>query len=322
MKIATLVTSFILIVAGLFFLDAGPANSEACYFWEDGEKAIVENCSEIRVTGHSQGNHELDCTVIRPWNDDDSPDSRDVPYPVIAWANGWDPGEIVGENTTEGYKPGLIEWALDGPYLVIAANQWSVQESDVLACLQWVIDQNDPSTAEESDESEYIGVVDTTKLGLAGHSQGGGAVIKAGDGWTSGRDITAVVAMNPYGPAWVNSGNQDGPVMLIGGNFDTTTPPDSYDAVWQAIQANEYGGINAVLDVGTHNSEAWGEDQDGVTLDYIGAREKNFGEYQEVTKLWWDYHLNDTGRSGRQLQQLLDRDPWDTRYAFTDNFEL
>ena len=31
-----------------------------------------------------------------------------------------------GESTTAGYKPGLIEWALDGPYIVVAANQWSV----------------------------------------------------------------------------------------------------------------------------------------------------------------------------------------------------
>jgi len=58
MKIATLVTSFLLILAGFFFLGAGPANSADCYFWENGVSTIVEDCSEILVTGHSQGNHE------------------------------------------------------------------------------------------------------------------------------------------------------------------------------------------------------------------------------------------------------------------------
>jgi hypothetical protein len=67
MRIATVVTSLFLILAALFLLDAGPANSEPCNIYEDGVEIPVENCSEIRVTGHSRGNHELDCTVIRPW---------------------------------------------------------------------------------------------------------------------------------------------------------------------------------------------------------------------------------------------------------------
>ncbi len=77
--------------------------------------------SEHHVSGHSKGNHALDCTVIRPWKSRSGPDA--VLYPVIAWANGWDQGNVIGEDTTLGYKPGLIEWSLDGPYIVIAANQ-------------------------------------------------------------------------------------------------------------------------------------------------------------------------------------------------------
>ncbi|MEE9296942.1 MAG: hypothetical protein V3W34_18510, partial [Phycisphaerae bacterium] len=104
--------------------------------------------SEQLVEGASQGNHELDCTVIRPWTESSGP--NDFLYPVIAWANGWDQGDVIGEITLEGYKPGLIEWALDGPYIVIAANQWSVQESDVLQCIEWLVDQGvDP-------DSEYF----------------------------------------------------------------------------------------------------------------------------------------------------------------------
>jgi dienelactone hydrolase len=258
--------------------DAGPANAEPCYFWEDGLSSIVEDCSEIHVTGHSQGNHELDCTVIRPWNEGDTPDSRSVLYPIIGWANGWDSGNVVGEHTTEGYKPGLIEWALNVPAIVVAANQWSVQESDVLACVKWVID-------------EYEEIVDTDSIGLAGHSQGGGAVIKAGDVEPYGFDITAVVAMNPYGPAWVNPENLDGPLMLLGGTDDTTTPTDSFEEVFFAI-ADGQGGLLAELDGGSHNSEAWGVDEFGATLGWEEAQEFNFGVYQHVTELWWNLHLN------------------------------
>ncbi len=56
--------------------------------------------SEQLVEGASQGNHELDCTVIRPWTEASGP--ADILYPIIAWANGWDRGDVVGEIVLEG----------------------------------------------------------------------------------------------------------------------------------------------------------------------------------------------------------------------------
>jgi dienelactone hydrolase len=263
--------------------------------------------SEQLVEGPTQGNHELDCLVIRPWSSTSGPGNTQ--YPIIGWANGWGYNDVAGDSITAGYKPGLIEWALDGPYIIIAANQWSAQESDILQCLQWLVDQN------TTPGSEYEGVVNAAKIGLAGHSQGGAAVIKAGDGEPNGFDIAAVVAMNPYGPGWVNPGNQDGPMMLIGGTDDIATPVSSFEKVWQAIQKNDQGGLLAVLQGGTHNDDAWGPNDESAP-DY------NFGRYQRVTELWWQFHLNDSGNAGRQLKRALDKDPWDTQYAFTDNFEL
>ena len=318
MRIATLVTSFLLILAGFFFLGAGPANAEevaeTCYFYNEnmGKITVEDDCSEITYSDHSQGNHDLDCTVMFPWPEGADPDPRYVPYPVIGWANGWGQGNVFGENTTFGYKLGLIEWALDGPYIVVAANQWSAQESDVLACVQWVI------------EKYPVAVGDYPKIALAGHSQGGGAVIKAGDGEPNGFEIATVIAMNPYGPGWVNPGNQGGPLMLLGGTKDTTTPTNSFEEVWIAIQSNGQGGLLAELNGGTHNSEAWGEgvDQDGniYTLGWEAAQEVNFGKYKRVTELWLDFHLNGNTRSERQLQRLLDRDPsWE--WMYTDGVE-
>jgi dienelactone hydrolase len=316
MRITTGVTLLFLLGAGIILLGTGSGHCEGpvpCYGYEN------RNCSEIRVTGDSQGNHEIDCTVIRPWRSSRGP--ADYEYPVIGWANGWGQGNVHGANTTEGYKPGLIEWALNGPYIVVAANQWSAQESDVLACVQWVIDQD--ATA----GSEYERVVNEDRIGLAGHSQGGGAVIKAGDRELNGVPITAVIAMNPYGPGWVNPENQGGPVMLLGGTADTTTPTSSFQEVFDAIyDEGDKGGLLADLDGGTHNSEAWGstfdEDGDETTMGWEDAQEVNFGRYQDVTELWWRIHLNDHTASRRQLKRLLDREPWDTLYAFPEDYEL
>jgi len=292
MKIATLVTSFFLIVAALFSLGAGPVRY-----------SVVTSYPEDNPP---KGNHELSCTVIRPWVS--SPDPDQGRYPVIVWANGWCYNEVYGNSgdCLEGYKPGLIEWALDGPYIVVAANQWSVQESDVLACTQWITDQD--TTA----GSEYQGVVNTAKIGLAGHSQGGGAVIKAGDGGGDDITITATIPMNPYGPGWVRPGNQDGPMMLIGGTEDTTTPTSSFLAVWEAIQSNGQGGLLAELQGCAHNDEAWAPEGEN-------PEDCNFGRYQDVTELWWQIYLNDSGDLS-ELETLLDlHGYWD--YEFTDGLD-
>ena len=253
--------------------------------------APPDKYSEDTVIGHSNGNHELDCTVIRPWKSSSGPGKAQ--YPVIVWANGWGGNNVAGESTTDYYKPILIEWALDGPYIVVAANQWSVQESDVLACLQWIIDQN-----YEAD-SEYEGVVNTTKIGLAGHSQGGGAVVKAGDGEPNGFDITTVVTMNPYGPGWVNVASQDGPVLIITGSEDAVTPYSWTYPVFEAVETNDHGGLYAELQGAGHND-----------LD----------RYQPVVKLWWQITLNDNDNVSERLNRILDKYPWETQY--TEDFDF
>jgi hypothetical protein len=255
--------------------------------------ASADVYSEQTVVGHSNGNHRLDCTVIRPWDSASGPGNS--PYPVIVWANGWGGNDVAGDFTTDWYKPMLIDWSLDGPYLVIAANAWSVQESDVLACLQWILDQS------QLAGSDYYGRVDTTKIGLAGHSQGGGAVIKAGDGEPNGFKITTVVAMNPYGPSWVDAGRQDGPVLILKGSEDTITYKNTF-SIFEAIQTNDQGGVFTVLQGADHNS---------------------IGMFQDVIKLWWQFTLKDDANAGNTLKCTLDNNPpWDTLYAFTKNFDL
>jgi len=251
----------------------------------------------------SGGRVRLDCTVIKPW----SSDPANYQYPIIAWANGWDTNN---NDTTAGYKPGLIEWALDGPYIVVAANSRSPKEADLLSCLQWIVNKNSVRG------SEYYGVVNTSKIGLVGHSQGGGVAIKAGDGEPNGFHITAVVAMNPYAPNWNGASSQDGPVMVIGGTADTITPVSTYtQPAWDAIKAGDKGGLMTVLQGGDHNSDAWAPPG-------VDPTTTNFGNYQEITNLWWRYHLNDNESAGWSLKNILDQFPWDTQYEFTPYFQL
>ena len=268
--------------------------------------------SEQPVFVFSKGNHALDCLVIRPWSDAGGPDDRI--YPAIGWANGWDQGNVLGETTTQGYKPGLIEWALDGPYIVIAANQWSVREPDLVQCLEWLADQN-------TLPGEYRDRVDLDHIGIAGHSQGGGATLETGDGGLSDLELAGIVAMNPYGPDWPHLGELIAPLFLVGGGADTTTPVASYIEVWEDVLLNNQGGIFGVLPDGTHNSEAWGVDDEGDTLPTEEAALFDFGRYQRPTELFWDFVLNGNGNAGRELRRLLNRSPWVTEYHLTDSFE-
>ena len=257
--------------------------------------------SELLV--QSGGKVKLDCTVIMPW--DSSP--ANYQYPVIAWANGWG---SQGDDITAGYKPGLIEWALDGPYIVIAANSRSPKEVDLMNCLQWIVDQN------TENGSQFQGVVNTSRIGLAGHSQGGGVAIKAGNGEPNGFNITAVVAMNPYAANWNGSDSQDGPVMIIGGSNDTVVPVETYAVpAWNKILDGGMGGVFTVLDGGDHNSDAWAPPG-------VDPTTTNFGNYQTITNLWWQKTLNESPNAGNSLKQILDQYPWDTQYDFTVNFQL
>jgi dienelactone hydrolase len=251
-----------------------------------GTAMAGDGFSEDGVVGHSKGNHRLDCYIVRPW---ESVAPEDASFPVIVWANGWGGNNVAGETTTQDwYAEMLQQWAVDGPYIVVATNAWSAREDDVLECLQWIIDQN------SQEGGEYEGRVNTNKIGLAGHSQGAGAVVKAGDGEPNGFDITAVLAMNPYGPSWVSAGDQDGPVMVLTGKFDSTTP---YSWTYPVFEAQLETGNDAVYAV------------------HQDAGHSDLDLYQEVVKLWWQFQLNDENDAFDAMTALLSTADWVTEYS-------
>jgi dienelactone hydrolase len=256
-----------------------------------------------RIVGNSKGNHEIDCTVILP-----DPLQSGRSYPVIAWANGWGQGNVNGQCVTSGYLPGLKDWAAGGPYIVVAANAWSARGHDVLQCLEHVV------------ESGQYPAANANLVGLSGHSQGGGAVVKAGDGGKTGINITATIPMNPYGPSWVDTGNQDGPMLLLGGDSDTTTPVGSFIGVWDEVQYSQSGSILAVHLGGTHNNDAWGVNGDGSTMTCEEAASVPFSPtYSSATALWWDLHLNQNPAARGELEELLGGADWCVSYPGSPN---
>lgn len=266
---------------------------------------LAQTSRDEPIIGDSQGNHRLDCTVIRPWAGDGKP--AEIPaggYPVIGWTNGWGQGEVFGADQTEGYVSGLFFWAEHGDYLVIAANQWSPRAPDILQCLQWLID------ASHDEESDYYAALNTAKIGLSGHSQGGGAALQAGDGVLRDGDgfaqITTVVAMNPYGPSFVKAQNQNNQILLLGGDGDGVTPTDSFSAVLDGvIIPGTPGGAQAELVGGTHCNPTCRPD---------------FGVFGEVSLAWWQIFLRDDVGQCANLVNMLESGSEDWNTVYSSNF--
>ena len=270
-----------------------------------GAPAFAQVPIDDQVVGNSEGNHRLDCTVVRPWAEGANPSG---PFPVVGWTNGWGQGNVQGADQTTNYLPGLRYWAEEGEFLVIAANQWSPRAPDIEQCLQWLLDQH------HRPDSKYYGKVATAYIGVAGHSQGGGAALKAGDlvlqdgpGTTR---VSTVVAMNPYGPSFVKSRHQNGQIMLLGGALDGVTPTSSFSEVLEnSILSEEQGGVQA-------------EHIDGTHCRY--ACDDQFGEFGPVSLLWFQIMLADKPPEGacEDLTDILDGelygDVWNTVYS--DNF--
>ena len=53
------------------------------------------------------------------------------------------------------------------------------------------------------------------------------------------------------------------------------------------------GGLLAELQGGNHNDDDWAPEEDGDN-----PQDYNFGRYQQINALWWQFHLNDSMRSG------------------------
>lgn len=148
------------------------------------------------------------CTVYRPR----TLGENDRRHPIIIWGNG------TGASPS-GYAGLLDHWASHG-FVVAAANTSNAGSGqEMLACLDYLVQQNGRSTG------TYASKLNVNRVGSSGHSQGGGGSIMAGQD----NRITVTAPFQPYvlglGHNTSSQRNQNGPMFLMTGSSDTLAGP-------------------------------------------------------------------------------------------------
>ena len=87
----------------------------------------------------------------------------------------------------------------------------------VLAALDLILAQNDDPS------SELYQKLDTDKICVMGHSQGGATSVKVGED----ERITCTVPIQPWAYIYDDASNQNSPMFLIASDEDSTCPPES-----------------------------------------------------------------------------------------------
>lgn len=127
-------------------------------------------------------------------------------HPVLIWGNGT--GAVPGA-----YGLLLRHWASHG-FVVAAANTTQANSGqEMLAGARWLIKENDRSG------SVYFHHIDATKVGAAGHSQGGAGAVNAG----ADPLVDTTIPIQP-GPLAVSS-NLRGPAFFLAGQRDSIVLP-------------------------------------------------------------------------------------------------
>jgi hypothetical protein len=105
--------------------------------------------------------------------------------------------------------------------------------------------------------------------------------------------------MNPYGPSFVKSMEQNGQILLLGGTDDGVTPTDSFSKVLENNVLSGEGGLQAELIGGTHCYPA--------CYPY-----PDFVEFGLVSRLWFQIFLTDGDKAAQcaALEFLLDENYW------------
>ena len=105
-------------------------------------------------------------------------------HPIISWANGT-------LFSLDEYQALLTHWAAHG-FVVVASHSNSTAGGVThKAGIDWLVQQTG------TPQSIYFEVLDPSRIGAAGHSQGGGATIAAGAGEPAPSGITTTVPLMP-----------------------------------------------------------------------------------------------------------------------------
>jgi hypothetical protein len=214
--------------------------------------------------GITQTRGGLHCRIFHPINMDYGR------HPVIIWGNGT-------YTSPASYRDLLEHWASHGFVVVAAMSPNAGTGREMGQCLTYI--QNEYSRS----DSPFQGKLNTARIGVAGHSQGGGGAIMLG------RDprISTVVAIQPYilgarhNPTAATG--QRGPMLLLSGDDDTTASPESNQ---QPIFEN------------TNVPVTW------LTLRGASHLAPMFtgGSYRGVMTAWFRMHLLDDEQAARMFE--------------------
>lgn len=183
-----------------------------------------------------------------------------TPRPVILWGN--------ATNTmVVRYAPMLKHWSSQGIIVAASVSGNAGSGREMIACLDFLEKEN------EREGSAFHRVVDTTRVGAAGHSQGATGAIMAG------RDarVTATAPIQPAtrGERYEQGAEQKqhGSMLLLSGGIDNITEPDIHHR--PVFELATVPIMWATLLAGSHNTPAV---RDG-------------GPYGVVTTAWFRWQL-------------------------------
>lgn len=202
------------------------------------------------------------CTIFRP-------ETLAARTPIVLWSNGRD-------QAPTNYASLLDQLASNG-FVVAATNApRSGAGVEPLACLDWLTTQNTTAS------SPYMGKLDLTKVGAAGHSMGGGGTIMAG----KDARVKATAPIQPYtrpGLGFVEGAEkeQKGPMLVLSGGADTVAAPAVH-------QAPMFAGANtpvvwATLAGASHSVPA----------------QTDSSQYRPAVIAWFRYQLMGDAAAGR-----------------------
>ncbi|MGB3622103.1 alpha/beta hydrolase [Ketobacter sp. MCCC 1A13808] len=228
-SIALFTATCLLSTAALAFNDdpepTVPADPSPPSSGDSAFPAVIDFSADgpYRTTKSSGG----DCTIYHPR----TLSENGVRHPIIVWGNGTG-------GTPDTYRELLSHFASHG-FVVAAANTEDAGSGEeMIDCLNYLTEQN------ARNSGTFAGTLDLTKVGAAGHSQGGGGTLMAG------RDsrIKATAPFEPYvlglGHDATSQDQQHGPMFLMGGSSDTLVNTDlNQDVVFRVTNVPVFYGI-------------------------------------------------------------------------------
>nr|WP_150304204.1 alpha/beta hydrolase [Pseudomonas saliphila] len=173
-----------------------------------GDFPSVSDFSRSGSFSTTNGNEGPSCSIYRPR----TLGENGRQHPIILWGNG------TGSSPTT-YRSLLDHWASHGFVVAAARTSNAGTGRDMIACLDYLVQQNGRSTG------TYAGKLNVNRVGTAGHSQGGGGSIMAGQD----SRVTVTAPFQPYtiglGHSSSSQSNQNGPMFLMTGSSDTIASP-------------------------------------------------------------------------------------------------